>query len=97
MVSGWGDYTFQDGFLRGFGFGGGVRYVGSSYADVANLSAVPSFVLGDAAVHYEWDQWRLALNVQNITDETYVATCQGVSACFYGDRRRVLGTVGYKW
>ena len=50
----WMDYTFRDSWLDGFGFGGGVRYIGSSFADTANLLTVPSVVLGDLAVHYEW-------------------------------------------
>jgi iron complex outermembrane receptor protein len=97
IMSGWADYTFQDGALRGFGFGGGVRYIGSSFADTANLLPVPSVVLGDAAIHYEWQNWRLALNVVNISDEIYVASCATSSSCFYGDRRRATASVGYKW
>lgn len=97
MASGWADYTFQDGWLRGFGFGGGVRYIGASFADPANLLVVPSTILGDASIHYEWENWRLALNAINITDETYVASCATANSCFYGDRRRVTGSIGYKW
>ncbi|MEH2479118.1 iron complex outermembrane receptor protein [Nitrobacteraceae bacterium AZCC 2146] len=97
MASGWADYTFQDGPLRGFGFGGGVRYIGSSFADTANLLPVPSVMLGDAAIHYEWQNWRVALNAVNVTDEIYVASCATASSCFYGDRRRVTASVGYKW
>jgi iron complex outermembrane recepter protein len=97
LASGWADYTFQDGILRGFGFGGGVRYVGSSYADTANTLSVPSRALGDLAVHYDWQNWRFAVNAANITDEIYVASCSTANACFYGDRRRVTGSIGYKW
>lgn len=97
LTSGWADYTFQDGALRGFGFGGGVRYIGSSFADTANLLPVPSVILGDATIHYEWQNWRVALNAVNITDEIYVASCATSSSCFYGDRRRVTASVGYKW
>jgi iron complex outermembrane receptor protein len=97
MASGWADYTFQDGPLRGFGFGGGLRYIGSSFADAANLLPVPSTILGDAAVHYEWQNWRVALNAVNVTDQIYVASCATASSCFYGDRRRVTASVGYKW
>ena len=61
--------------LRGFGFGGGVRYVGESFADTANTLVVPSVVLGDAAVHYEWQNWRSAVNVNNVADKIYVASC----------------------
>jgi iron complex outermembrane receptor protein len=97
LASGWADYTFQDGILRGFGFGGGVRYVGSSFADQANLLSVPSRMLGDLAVHYEWENWRFAVNANNVTDEVYVASCAAENSCFYGDRRRVTGSIGYKW
>jgi iron complex outermembrane receptor protein len=97
LASGWADYTFQSGPLTGFGFGGGVRYAGSSFADMANLLPVPSRVLGDATIHYEWQNWRLALNVANVTDKIYVASCASSSACYYGDRRRITASVGYKW
>lgn len=97
LTSLWGDYTFQDGTLRGFGFGGGVRYVGSSFADTANLLPVPSYTLLDAAVHYEWDGWRVGLNALNIGDKTYVSSCSTATACFYGDRRRVTASIGYRW
>lgn len=97
LVSGWADYTFKDGPLAGFGFGGGVRYVGSSWADTANTLEVPAVVLGDLALHYEWQNWRTALNVINLTDKVYVASCASASSCFYGDRRRVTASVSYKW
>src|SRR4051794_2326975 len=97
LVSGWADYTFKDGPLAGFGFGGGVRYVGSSWADTANTLEVPAVVLGDLALHYEWQNWRTALNVINLTDKVYVASCAAASSCFYGDRRRVTASVSYEW
>ena len=97
FTSAWADYTLQSGPLAGFGFGGGVRYVGPSYADTANTLEVPSYALFDAAVHYEWQRWRVALNVTNIADKIYVGSCSTPTACFYGDRRRALMTVAYKW
>ena len=97
LVSGWADYTFKDGPLEGFGFGGGVRYVGSSWADAANTLEVPAVVLGDLALHYEWQNWRTAINVINLTDKIYVASCAAASSCFYGDRRRVTASVSYRW
>ncbi|MBR1128022.1 TonB-dependent siderophore receptor [Bradyrhizobium iriomotense] len=97
LVSGWADYTFKDGPLEGFGFGGGVRYIGASWADTANTLEVPAVVLGDLALHYEWQNWRTALNVINLTDKIYVASCASATSCFYGDRRRVTASVSYKW
>jgi iron complex outermembrane receptor protein len=97
IASLWGDYTFQTGQLTGFGFGAGVRYNGISYADTANTLVVPSYVVADAAVHYEVRNWRFALNVTNIGDKIYVGSCQTATACFYGDRRRAVASVSYKW
>lgn len=97
LISGWADYTFKDGPLEGLGFGGGVRYVGSSWADTANTLEVPAMVLGDLAVHYEWQNWRTAINVINLTDKIYVASCASASSCFYGDRRRITASLAYKW
>jgi iron complex outermembrane receptor protein len=100
------DYTFQSGPLAGFGFGGGVRYVGSSYGDNINSAAmiVPAYTLGDLAVHYDLagaspqlKGWKLAVNMTNITDKTYVSGCASSAQCFYGNGRTTLGTVRYQW
>lgn len=71
----WADYTIQGGALAGLGFGAGVRYLGSTFGDVPNTIKVPGQTLVDAAVHYDWKNFRLALNATNLSDETYVATC----------------------
>ncbi len=97
LASLWMDYTIKTGPLTGLGFGGGIRYVGRSFADQGNTLVVPDRVLGDAAVHYEWDHWRAAVNVSNIADTTYVASCSSDISCFYGDRRRIMGSLAYKW
>lgn len=97
LASFWGDYTFKEGPLTGFGFGAGVRYVGSSFANTANTLPVPDYVVGDASVHYEWDKWRAAINVSNFTDKTFVASCQTPTVCFYGDRMRATASIAYRW
>jgi iron complex outermembrane receptor protein len=67
------DYTFQNGQLEGFGFGGGVRYVGETYGTSNHLftyfdattniktsvsAAIPSYTLFDASVHYDLGKLR---------------------------------------
>lgn len=92
------DYTIPVGELRGFGFGGGVRYVGHSYADSYNTLKVPEYVLFDATVHYAWDNgWRAAVTAANIGDKRFVSSCQSENSCFYGEARRVIGSLSYKW
>ncbi|MBX9828422.1 MAG: TonB-dependent siderophore receptor [Xanthobacteraceae bacterium] len=95
--SAWVDYTFQSGPLRGFGAGAGLRYTGRSFADPLNQFVVPSSLVGDATIHYENGGWRYAINAVNIADKVYVASCSSLSACYYGERLRVTGSVAYKW
>jgi iron complex outermembrane receptor protein len=97
MASLWADYTIPEGMLAGLGFGGGVRYIGPSYGDVPNTLEVPGATLFDAAVHYEWNNFRFAINASNIFDKEYIASCYGPVSCFYGAGRQVLGTVTYRW
>src|SRR5690606_20828825 len=85
----WLDYTFQSGALEGVGLGAGVRYVGESWADYGNTLKVPDVTMVDAAIRYNKDNWGVALNVANIFDKEYVATCQGIGSCGYGAGRTV--------
>ncbi|WP_375454712.1 TonB-dependent siderophore receptor [uncultured Methylobacterium sp.] len=91
------DYTIPVGDLRGFGFGGGVRYVGRSFANALNTLKVPEYVLLDATVHYTWDHWRAAITASNIGDRRFVSSCQSENSCFYGEARRVMASLAYKW
>nr|USU34226.1 TonB-dependent siderophore receptor [Methylobacterium sp. OTU13CASTA1] len=93
----WADYTIPVGDWKGFGFGGGVNYVGRSYADVANTLTVPEYVTFDAVVHYERDGWRAAVNLQNAGDKRFVSSCSSANACFYGTQRRITASLGYRW
>ncbi|ODA68622.1 Ferrichrome-iron receptor precursor [Methyloligella halotolerans] len=96
MASLWAHYQFQQGQLEGFGFGGGVRYTGETYGDIANsaLMTVPSYTLFDAMVDYETEKWRFALNVQNIEDEE---TLSCWDTCYYGAGRTVIGSIKRRW
>jgi len=93
----WADYTLQTGSLKGFGFNGGVRYLGKQYGDASNSFQVPSTTLFDAGIHYEIEGYLLALNATNLADERWVATCSGSNACYYGQGRTVVATVKYRW
>ena len=32
-----------------------------------------------------------------LADTAYVAGCGGFTSCYYGDRRRITGSLSYKW
>ncbi len=91
------DYTLPaGGFLPGFGFGGGVRHVGKSYADVANILIVPAATVFDAALHYELGAIRIAANVSNLFDKGYVASCATAGSCYSANLRRATISLGYR-
>lgn len=97
MASGWLDYTFSDGALRGFGGGGGVRYTAHTL-DESNTLRIPAQTQIDAMVHYELDpHWHFAINGKNLFNHRYVASCQSAYTCTYGDGREVLATARYRW
>ncbi|MBK5651490.1 MULTISPECIES: TonB-dependent siderophore receptor [Bradyrhizobium] len=101
----WGKYTWYDGALAGLGLGLGVRYVGETYGDNFNTFVIPSYALLDAAVSYDfaylrpdWKGWKAQVNVTNLTDHFYVASClTGLPYCGLGNGRTVLGTMKYTW
>ena len=92
MASAWLDYTFQS-LAPGLKVGGGLRYNGESKD--GNIT-VPSYTVADLMAQYAFsDHWQAQVNVTNVTDEEYVASCD--YWCYYGEARSVIGTVSYKW
>ena len=71
----------------------GARYQGDSWADNANTLPVQSAWLMDAGASWDFaPNWTANLNVTNLTDEVYTASCQtsfGTSACWRGEGRVV--------
>lgn len=91
------DYTLVAGPLAGFGFGGGVRYVGTHYGDIYNQWKTPSYTLVDATLHYDLPDWRLQLNTNNLFDREYVSVCNSAAWCYYGYARSVTFSARYHW
>ncbi len=87
MASASADYTFRGGWYDGITAGGGVRYIGSSWADNDNKLKVPAVTLADLKLGYKRDNWGVDLNVTNLFDKTYVSSCQGELVCSYGEGR----------
>ena len=102
MASLWGDYAFNEGALDGLRLGAGVRYVGYSWADAENTMKVPSYTLFDASVGYDLSKVGIKgvdvrVNANNLTNESYVATCASLSFCYMGEERNVSATVSYEF
>lgn len=91
------EYKVPQGVLQGLTLGGGVRYIGSSFADEENTLKVPAVALADLKLGYEKDNWGVDLNVTNLFDKDYVSGCQGVYTCGYGEGRKALLKIHTKW
>ncbi|MGO2009477.1 TonB-dependent siderophore receptor [Vreelandella alkaliphila] len=91
----WGDYRF----LSGWQIGLGARYFGSHEgAQEAAPANIPAYTLLDGMIGYTHGPWGLRMNVHNLTDKTYVSTCNGSgSMCSYGAPRQINATLSYDW
>ena len=81
--------------MSGLAVGAGVRHM-SAYADGV-APEVPAVTLLDLLLAWESTHWRVALNVNNATDKTYVATCLSRGDCWWGTRRNAVASVTYRW
>ena len=99
MASGWLDYSFGAlgiDWLRGFGLGGGVRYVGKVFDDQGNTSSTPSFTLFDASLRYEKGPMLFTINSSNIFNNQYIASTF-FGRHFLGTERTVIGTMTFRF
>lgn len=56
---------------------------------------MPAYTVFDAMVSYATGPWKLALNVSNLADRTYIANC--TYGCFYGEARKAIVSASYRW
>jgi len=108
MASLWGDYTFHETALSGFTVGAGVRYVGESkglYASGADANQnfdVAAYTTVDAALKYDLGRFGLpgstvGVNINNLFDREYVASCYRDYACYWGAERQIVGTATFRF
>lgn len=104
QASAWARYQLQSGPLAGVGVGAGVRYIGTSYGNESNSYKVPAVTLVDAALDYDLGRMNsamkgvnVALNVSNLFQKDYIASCLSEAWCYYGYQRTVRATLRYRW
>ena len=95
----WLDYDFQDGPLSGLGLGFGARHQSSTFSDDLNTVKNPSITLLDAALYYQWDAFKLSINIENLEDDEHTAACfqRASLLCSFGETRSIRGTLKYRW
>ena len=94
----WTTYELQSGALKGLGFGLGLRYVGEREGDLENSFELPSYLRTDAAIYYRRNNFRAALNVNNLFDIEYFEAAQyGRAGIFPGEPLTVVGKISWEF
>lgn len=105
----WSTYYFQEGFLQGFGIGGGIfGYTNRNAAILGPQLNIPGYARIDTALYYNHDlqpgnwlrakQVNIALNLRNLLDQGYIESANNsTTRLFFGEPRTVLATVGLKF
>jgi iron complex outermembrane receptor protein len=93
----WTTYEIQSGNLQGLGFGIGFNYVGERAGDLENSYEVPSYFLTNAAIYYQRDNWRAALNFKNLFDTDYYVHAFGRQDIRPGAPFTVIGSLSVEF
>ncbi len=94
MANLWSTYKFSIGGIPGFQVGAGLNYRDKTYSDTTNVNSVPAYVIGNAMVGWENQNWGVALNVKNLTNERYFVAANGAGG-FVGEGLSAFLTVRY--
>ncbi|QIF04598.1 TonB-dependent siderophore receptor [Roseimicrobium sp. ORNL1] len=94
-ASGWVTYSFTDGALKGLTLGSGIRYTGSNYQDTSNTAKNDELIAVDLVAQYVRGPWTVALNVDNVADETSYSS-DGIGY-YESAGRTVRLSLSYRW
>lgn len=89
----WSTYQVQAGALRGLGLGFGATYVGARFGDLNNSYRVGAYTRLDAALFYDFERFRFALNARNLTDARYIEQPFNATSNLPGAPFTVLATI----
>ncbi|MBD2729527.1 TonB-dependent siderophore receptor [Nostoc sp. FACHB-892] len=93
----WTRYEIQQGQLQGLGAGLGLFFVGDRAGDLTNTYDVPSYVRTDAAIFYNRERFRVALNFKNLFDVNYFESALNSNRVYYGQPFTLQGTVSWQF
>lgn len=68
----WSTYKIQSGNLNGLGLGVGLNWFGERQGDLQNSFQLDSYLLTNAAIFYERNNWEYRLNFNNIFNVDYI-------------------------
>lgn len=93
----WTTYEIQSGDLQGLGFGLGLFHVGERQGSLENTFQVPGYTRTDAALFYNRNNFRIAINIENLFDIRYFEASESELRVYYGAPFTVRGTVSWRF
>ncbi|MEL7022672.1 MAG: TonB-dependent siderophore receptor [Pseudomonadota bacterium] len=101
----WASWTPSVGQAEGLRVGLGVRYASENesngtaflaangFAPTPNRVVTDGYTVLDALVAYEFESFEVMLNLRNLADEEFYATCLSRGDCFPGEQRTVVASL----
>ncbi len=101
----WVNWQPEGGPLGGLRLGVGARYASENesngvaflpangFAPTPNRVVTDGYTIFDAMIGYGFDDFDFALNIRNVADDDFYATCLSRGDCFPGEQRTVVGTI----
>jgi iron complex outermembrane receptor protein len=102
MASFWTTYQWSRTMLKGLTIGGGYRYtsdryIGDKQKAESNAMILPAYHLVDVLLGYQYRQFHLQVNVNNLFNRQYAQGSFWPQSYFPGTPRNFLLTLGYKF
>lgn len=96
MYYGWMYYRFQyNSPLRGLHLGAGFNGTSKAYVNAANTMEFDPYAVVNAMVSYQFKNWKLQCNVNNILNKTYYTTAVSTTGYIPEEGRNVLFTASF--
>lgn len=92
----WIKYTFNKGFIKGFGISAGHSSVGMRNT-LDSATTLPGYLIINGGVHYKYKNYALAININNITNQTYWTGAYNNVNKWPGAPRNFMVNVGYSF
>jgi iron complex outermembrane receptor protein len=98
----WANYDFQEGRLKGLGFGSGIFAASQQEGSADNTFQLPGYVRLDSSITYGWElgthRLTAQLNVLNLLDQPFFEGTNGTAfAIVPGERRMFLGMLRWAY
>ncbi|NJR16073.1 MAG: TonB-dependent siderophore receptor [Calothrix sp. CSU_2_0] len=93
----WTSYELQSGSLKGLGVGVGVFNQGERQGNLLNTFTLPGYWRTDASIFYRRDNFRAALNFQNLFDKEYFEGARDIVRVVPGAPFTVSGSISFEF